>query len=72
MLSHLVKVTATGRAESAVQLPKKHQDKFKDSVIVVLEYSLAGSVRSMAVRCKTTADAHFLCTGLRVCMDICR
>ena len=71
MLSHLVKVTATGRAESAVQLPKKYQDKYKDSVIVVLEYSLAGSVRSMAVRCKTTADAHFLCTGLRVCMDIC-
>jgi hypothetical protein len=73
MLSDSVKVTATGRrAESAVQLPKKYHNKYKDSVIVVLEYSLAGSVRSMAVRCKTTDDAHFLCTGLRVCIDICK
>jgi hypothetical protein len=72
MLSHLVKVSATGRAEAAVQLPKKYHDKYKDSVIVVLEYNLAGSIRSMAVRCKTTADAHFLCTGMRVCMDVCK
>ena len=72
MISHLTKVAAAGRSESAAQLPKKYQDKYKDSVIVLLEYNLGESTRSMAVRCKTTAEAHFLCTGLRVCMDVLR
>jgi hypothetical protein len=70
MLSQLEKVTAAGRSEPADQLPKKFQEKYKDSVIVMLEYCLTGSTRSMALRCKTTDEAHFLCTGLRVCMDV--
>lgn len=70
MISHLTKVAAAGRSEPATQLPKKYQEKYKDSVIVLLEYNLGESTRSMAVRCTTTAEAHFLCTGMRVCMDV--
>lgn len=70
LLSRLVRVTATGRSDPAQQLPRKYQDKYKDSVTVLMEYNLHGKTRSMALRCKTTDEAHFLCTGLRVCMDI--
>jgi hypothetical protein len=70
MIAHLTKVAAAGRSEPAAQLPKKYQEKYKDSVIVLLEYNLGETTRSMAVRCRTTAEAHFLCTGMRVCMDV--
>lgn len=71
-LSQLVKVTATGRSDPAEQLPKKLKEKYKESVTVIMEYNLGGTIRSMALRCKTTEEAHFLCTGMRVCMDVLR
>jgi hypothetical protein len=70
MLSDLVKVTALGRSEPAGTFPKKYQEKFNDSVTVIIDYKLNDAVRSMVLRCKSTDEAHFLCTGLRVCMDV--
>jgi hypothetical protein len=70
MLSHLTRVTASGRSESFGLMPKKFQETYKESVIVSLEYDVSGSMRALALRCKTTADAHFLCTGLRVCSEL--
>jgi hypothetical protein len=70
MLSHLTRVTASGRSEVVGLMPKKFQEAYKESVIVSLEYEISGSLRALVLRCKTTADAHFLCTGLRVCSEL--
>jgi len=67
LLSEIVRVTAKN---NDVVIPKKYQLKYRKSVVVLVEYNLNNSVRSMSIRCKSTNEAHFLCTGLRVCMDV--
>jgi thymidylate synthase len=66
----LVKVSATGRSDLGHPLGKKQQEKFKESVAVCVDYTQNGSPKSVVLLCKTTDEAHFLCTGLRVVMDV--
>ena len=72
LLKDLRKVQASSRSETSVQLPKKYQSKFKDSVVVRLECSseTTGQSRSIHFCCRQTNEAHFLCTGLRVMVDV--
>jgi hypothetical protein len=65
-----VKVSASARSSLDQPLSKKHQDKFKDAVPVNLEYTAGGGPKCVVLLCKTTDAAHFLCTGLRVIMDV--
>ena len=69
LVPQLVRVAAKGRSEP-IQLPKKYQEKYGESVTVEIEYRLNGANRLMTLRCQSTDEAHFLCTGLRVCMDV--
>jgi hypothetical protein len=64
--SHLTKVSAASRTEVNYPTSGKLQEKFKDSVPVIVECQN----RSLTFLCKTTDEAHFLCTGLRVVMDV--
>jgi hypothetical protein len=70
LCDQLVKVSAKGRLNLGHSLNKKQQDTFKDAVGVNLEYSSSGASKSVVLLCKTTDAAHFLCTGLRVLMDV--
>lgn len=66
----LVKVSASGRSDSGHPLSKKQQEKFQESVAINIEYNQNGSPKSVVLLCRTTDAAHFLCTGLRVVMDV--
>jgi hypothetical protein len=66
----LEKVSASGRSNLGHSLSKKQQEKFKDSVAVTVDYIQNGSPKSVVLLCRTTDAAHFLCTGLRVVMDV--
>ena len=70
LFDQLVKVSPSGRSDLGHPLSKKQNDKFKDSVAVALEYSVNGAEKSVIIRCRSTDEAHFLCTGLRVIMDV--
>jgi hypothetical protein len=70
LCDQLVKVSASARSSLDQPLSKKHQDKFKDAVPVNLEYTAGGGPKCVVLLCKTTDAAHFLCTGLRVIMDV--
>jgi hypothetical protein len=51
-------------------LPKKLADKFKDSVMVALEYEFKGEQRRIEFRCKDNDEAQFLSTCMRVIRDL--
>jgi len=68
--AQLVKVSATGRSDLGHPLNKKQQEKFKESVAISVDFTLNGSPKSVVLLCRTTDAAHFLCTGLRVIMDV--
>ena len=51
-------------------LPKKLADKFKDSVMVALEYEFNGEKRRIEFRCKDNDEAQFLGTCMRVIRDL--
>jgi hypothetical protein len=51
-------------------LPKKFADKFKDSVMMALEYEFSGQKRRIEFRCKDNDEAQFLCTCMRVIRDL--
>lgn len=71
LFSQLKKVSASGRAAPEYPLSRKHLQKFKDSVLVNVECrSHEGRPKVLTFRCKTTEEAHFLCTGLRVVLDV--
>lgn len=71
MMSSLKKVSASSRSDLEFPIPRKHQNKFKDSITVQLECcDDEGSERTIVFCCRRTNEAHFLCTGLRVIIDI--
>jgi len=73
LFDQLVKVSATSRSEdSGHALSKKQQEKFKESVAISVDYTMNGSSKSVVLLCRTTDAAHFLCTGLRVVIDVLR
>lgn len=72
LFSQLVKVSATSRSDLGQALSKKQQEKFRESVAISIEYNMSGSQKSVILLCRTTDAAHFLCTGLRVVMDVLR
>mmetsp|Transcript_102521 Transcript_102521/g.285549 ORF Transcript_102521/g.285549 Transcript_102521/m.285549 type:complete len:91 (+) Transcript_102521:112-384(+) len=49
---------------------KKLADKFKDSVLVALEYQFNGEKRRIEFRCRDNDEAQFLCTCMRVIRDL--
>jgi hypothetical protein len=51
-------------------LTKKQQGKFKESVAISVDYTQNGEKKSVVLLCRTTDAAHFLCTGLRVVIDV--
>jgi hypothetical protein len=53
-------------------LPKKLMEKFKESVLVTLQYKMNGLLRSIEFRCKDNDEAQFLCTCMRVIRDLLR
>lgn len=50
--------------------PKKIAEKFKDSVLVALEYQFNNEKRRIEFRCKDNDEAQFLCTCMRVIRDL--
>ena len=66
----LTKVSASGRSNLGHALSKKQQEKFKDSVAISVDFIQNGSPKCVVLLCRTTDEAHFLCTGLRVVMDV--
>jgi len=67
LVSEIVRINAN---TTDFVVPKKYQAKYQHSVAVLVEYNLSNSVRTMTLLCKTKNEAHFLCTGARVCMDV--
>jgi hypothetical protein len=55
-----------------IPIPKKQVDKFKNSVLVTLQYKMNGKLRSIEFRCKDNDEAQFLCTCMRVIRDLLR
>lgn len=70
LLDQLVKVSATARSDLGHALSKKQQEKFKESVAISVDYTQNGSKKVVVLLCRTTDAAHFLCTGLRVVIDV--
>jgi hypothetical protein len=70
LLDQLVKVSATARSGLGHPLTKKQQGKFKESVAISVDYTQNGEKKSVVLLCRTTDAAHFLCTGLRVVIDV--
>lgn len=70
LLDQLVKVSATARSDLGHPLSKKQQEKFKESVAISVDYIHNGSKKSVILLCRTTDAAHFVCTGLRVVIDV--
>lgn len=70
MIVELNDVSVSNKRDLETPLPKKLQSKFKDSVLVTLDYTMNGGFRSVAFRCKNNDDAQFLCTCLRVIRDL--
>jgi len=53
-------------------IPKKLLDKFKNSVLVMVQYKTRDILRSIEFRCKDNDEAQFLCTCMRVIGDLLR
>lgn len=70
LFDQLVKVSASGRSDLGHALSKKQQEKFKDSVAISIDFIQNGVPKSVVLLCRTTDAAHFLCTGLRVVIDV--
>jgi len=72
VIEDLRSVAASTKADSQHPIPRKFANKFSDSVSVTITYSLGKSTRFLILRCQTTEEAHFVCTGLRVLIDFLR
>ena len=70
MLVELTDVTVTSKEDTDNPIPKKLLDKFGQSVLVTLDYTMNGGFRSVSFRCKTNDEAQFLCTCMRVIRDL--
>ena len=70
MLAELTDVTVTNKADTENPLPKKLLEKFRESVLVTLDYTMNGGFRSVSFRCKSNDEAQFLCTCMRVIRDL--
>mmetsp|Transcript_30291 Transcript_30291/g.46445 ORF Transcript_30291/g.46445 Transcript_30291/m.46445 type:complete len:442 (-) Transcript_30291:116-1441(-) len=66
----LLKVAVAGRRDPHYQLSKKLQAKFMESVALDISYYKGDKKKSILFLCKNTDDAHFLCTSLRVAIDV--
>ena len=56
--------------EAELTIPKRLLDKFKNSVLVTLDYTINGGKRSVEFRCKDNDEAQFLCTCMRIIRDL--
>jgi len=72
VIEDLRSVAASIKADSKHPIPRKFAYQFSDSVSVAITYSLGKSTRFLILRCQTTEEAHFICTGLRVLIDVLR
>jgi hypothetical protein len=74
LLVDLVEIQVSdGKADMVAHpLPKKLIEKFKNSVLVTLQYKMNGLLRSIEFRCKDNDEAQFLCTCMRVIRDLLR
>jgi hypothetical protein len=70
IVEDLRSVAASMKVDKEHPIPRKFATQFHDSVSVVVTYNLATKTRSLMLRCKTTEVAHFICTGLRVVIDV--
>jgi hypothetical protein len=70
IVEDLRSVAASMKVDKAHPIPRKFATQFHDSVAVVATYNLGTKTRSLMLRCKTTEVAHFVCTGLRVVIDV--
>jgi hypothetical protein len=69
LLVDLVDVhVSTATAEQPI--PKRLLEKYKNSVLVTLDYTMDGGNRSVEFRCKDNDEAQFLCTCMRVIRDL--
>jgi hypothetical protein len=70
LLLELTDVTVTNKQDEENPLPKKLLEKFKESVLVTMDYTMNGGFRSVSFRCKSNDEAQFLCTCMRVIRDL--
>jgi len=72
MLVDLVDVHVSTKTDMENPIPKKLLDKFKDPVLLTLDYVMDGGKenRSIEFRCKNNDEAQFLCTCMRVIRDL--
>jgi hypothetical protein len=69
LLVDLVNVhVSTAAAEQPI--PKRLLDKYRNSVLVTLDYIMDGGKRSVEFRCKDNDEAQFLCICMRVVRDL--
>ena len=72
IVDDLRSVAAWMKSDPEHPIPRKFLSHFSDSVAVSMTYTLGNKIRAVVLRCKTMDEAHFVCTGLRVLVDILR
>lgn len=70
LLVDLKDIHVSNKQDMENPFPKKMADKFKDSVLVTLEYQFNNEKRRIEFRCKDNDEAQFLCTCMRVIRDL--
>ena len=70
LLVDLKDIHVSNKQDIENTIPKKVADKFKDSVLVTLEYEFKTEKRHLEFRCKDNDEAQFLCTCMRVIRDL--
>ena len=71
-LTMLIQVSDAKTDTLENSLPKKLTDKFKDSILVTLQYKMNGALRSIEFQCKDNDEAQFFCTCMRVIRGLLR